>query len=68
MENRILLYAKKNIDAISEENSIKTDVSESGKLFIELISGRNFELSDSEIKYQAMEYLKNEMSYIENNF
>ena len=63
-----LYFAKYNIDEIAEENGIKTFISCSNDLYIELKSGRNFKLSEDEVKYQAIEYLKNQISNIENNF
>jgi len=63
-----LYFAKYNIDEIAEENGIKTFISGSNDLYIELKSGRNFKLSEDEVKYQAIEYLKNQISNIENNF
>ena len=63
MNQKTLEYAKLNIDIIAQENEIKPFVSQS-KLYIETKSGRNFELSEEEIKYQASEYLKNEIERV----
>ena len=50
MNKKTLEYAKANIDIIERENNIKTFISQN-KLYIETIFGRNFELSEEEIKY-----------------
>ena len=60
MHNKTLEYAKKNIDIIAEENGIRAFISQ-GKLYIQVKSGRNFKLSEDEIKYQATEYLNSEI-------
>lgn len=62
------LFAKCHIDEIADENGIKTFMSGDNNLYIELKSGKNFKLSEDEVKYQAIEYLKNQISNIENNF
>jgi uncharacterized protein (DUF2345 family) len=60
MRNKTLEYAKKNIDIIAEENGIRAFISQ-GELYIQVKSGRNFKLSEDEIKYQATEYLNSEI-------
>lgn len=63
-----ILFAKYNIEEIAEENGIKPCLSHnSTRLHIELASGRTFELSEKEIKYQAIQYLNNQIHKIENN-
>lgn len=66
MELSILHYAQRNLDILAQENGFTTDLLK-GKLYIEMPSGRAFELSEDEIKYQAIEYLKGQISSIENN-
>ena len=63
MDKTTLDYAKKNIDIIAYENNIQAFISDS-KLYIQLKSGRNFSLSEEEIKYQASEYLRSEIEKI----
>lgn len=63
MEKKTLNYAKQYIDIVAQENGFKSFI-DNGKLFIEFPSGRNFELSESEILYQANEYLENEKRMI----
>jgi hypothetical protein len=67
MQESTLLLAQKNLDTIAQENGFITFILD-GKLSLELSSGRSLELSDNEIKFQAIEYLRNEISNIEHNF
>ncbi len=67
-KSNLLYYAKKNIQNIVDEYSINVFKSSNDKLFLEMPSGRTFELSDKEIKYQAIEFLKNEIADLEINF
>ena len=64
MTTKTLNYAKAYIDAIAKENEIKTFISQ-GNLYIELRSGRSFKLSEDEVKYQATEFLQDEINQIE---
>lgn len=66
MQFSTLKYAQKNLDIISQENGFITSII-MGKLYIEFPSGRSLSLSEDEIKYQAIEYLKNEILDIQNN-
>jgi hypothetical protein len=59
METKTLNYAKQYIDFVAEENGFITFICH-GKLYIQFPSGRNFELSESEVLYQATEYLESE--------
>ena len=52
MNQKVLNYAKANIDVIAQENDITTHISQ-GNLYIEFRSGRNFNLSEYEVFYQA---------------
>jgi len=67
MENSTLLFAEKNLSWIGEEEGFKTLILDTS-LHIEFKSGKTLELSDTEIEYQAIEYLKRQISYIQNNF
>ena len=66
MELSTLRYAQKNLDLIAQENSFITAIMR-GKLYIEMPSGRTFELSEDEINYQAIEFLQGQISDIKNN-
>jgi|688.fasta_scaffold1689498_2 hypothetical protein len=66
MELSTLHYAQKNLDIVAQENGFTTDLLK-GKLYIEMPSGRSFELSEDEIKYQAIEYLQGQISDIKNS-
>jgi len=66
MELSTLHYAQKNLDIVAQENGFTTDLLK-GKLYIEMPSGRAFELSEDEIKYQAIEYLKGQIESIKND-
>lgn len=66
MNTKALMYAKLNIDNFAEENGFFKSFVSNGKLYIEFPSGRNFELSEREIIYQANEYLENEKRIINN--
>lgn len=61
-----LRYAQKNLDITAQENGFITAIA-LGKLYIEFPSGRTLNLSEEEIKYQAVEYLNNQISDIKNN-
>lgn len=67
MELSTLHYAQRNLDLIAQENGFITSIVR-GKLYIEMPTGCAFELSEDEIKYQAIDYLKSQISYIEHNF
>ena len=62
MEKKIK-YAKKNLDAIAEENGFKTFISDNN-LYIEFRNGRNVRISDEEVLYQATEYLNSEIELL----
>ena len=65
MEFSTLRYAQKNLDMVAQENGFITDIA-MGKLYIEFPSGRSLDLSENEIKYQAIEYLNSQISDIKN--
>jgi len=58
MDTKILNWAKSNID--ESENEIRVFISE-GNLHIETRTGRCFELSENEVRYQASEFLSSEL-------
>ena len=60
MENRILLYAKKHIEATAQEEGITVEVI-GNDLCIVTRSGKSYQLSEIEIKYQAKEHLLSEI-------
>lgn len=62
MNNKVLNYAKLNIN--ENECGINVIISQ-GNLYIVTKDGRNFKLSEDEVKYQATEYLKSEINSIE---
>jgi hypothetical protein len=67
MRLEILEYAKKQINTTGAEDGIKAIVLSDGKensLYIEVASGKAYKLSDSEISYQAQEYLESEIQSI----
>ena len=66
MELSTLRYAQKNLDITAQKDGFITSI-ELGKLYIEFPSGRTLDLSDNEVRYQAVEYLKGQILYIENN-
>lgn len=68
--NKILIYAKKHIENTAVENGIMSvNISDDKKsLYLEMRSGKTYELSQKEIEYQAEEYLKSELEDILNNY
>ena len=66
MEVSMLQCAQKNLSLIAQENGFIPSVVNS-KLYLEMPSGRAFELSRDEIKYQAIEYLQGQISDIKNS-
>ena len=66
MELSTLRYAQKNLDITAQEDGYITSIA-LGKLYIEFPSGRSLDLSDNEVRNQAVEYLKSQISDIENS-
>ena len=64
---RIVDYAQKQIQITAEENGIQNVTVLNGRLYIEFPSGRNYELSEEEIKNQATDYLRGQLEYIKNS-
>jgi ribosomal protein S4E len=61
MEKNTLVYALKNILDIQTS---ETFYIHDNKIYIEFSDGRSLKISDDEIYYQAVEYLNNQISYI----
>jgi hypothetical protein len=64
---RVVDYAQKQVQITAEENGIQRVEVVNERLYIEFPSGKCYELSEKEIKYQAEEYLKSELEMIKNN-
>lgn len=67
MRLEILEYAKKQINITGEEDGIKATILSDGtqnNLYIEVASGKSYKLSESEVSYQAQEYLESEIQNI----
>jgi len=67
MRLEILKYAQKQINITGAEDGIKAIILSDGKennLYIEVASGKNYKLSEDEVKYQAQEYLESEIQNI----
>ena len=63
MNIKILNYAKQYIDFVYKEDGIKSFI-DNGRLWIVFPSGRNLELSEREILYNATEYLESEKQMV----
>jgi len=67
MNRKTIKYAKAMIDVTAEENGITTLLSvDYERLYICFRSGKTLELSENEIKFQATEYLVDELNQIKN--
>lgn len=67
MRLEILQYAQKQINITGAEDGIKATILSDGaqnNLYIEVASGKTYKLSDSEVSYQAQEYLESEIQSI----
>jgi ABC-type Na+ transport system ATPase subunit NatA len=60
-------YARKQVQITAEENGIQAVIVADERLYIEFPSGKCYELSEKEIKYQAEEYLKSELELIKHS-
>lgn len=63
---RAVDYAQKRVQITAQENGIQRVDVVDGRLYIEFPSGKYYELSEKEVKYQAEEYLKSELEKIKN--
>jgi uncharacterized protein (DUF2345 family) len=66
MKRQTLVYAEKQISITAKENGIRVFISDD-KLYIEVANGKNYQLSNEEIEYQATEYLKGEIENVKHN-
>lgn len=66
-KSALIKLAKKGMDIISEENGFST-YSTDTTLGISFPSGKCFELSDSEIKFRAIDYLQSQLTDIKESF
>jgi hypothetical protein len=67
MRLEILQYAEKHINTTGVEDGIKATILSDGEqnsLYIEVASGKCYKLSESEVAYQAQQYLENEIQNI----
>ena len=67
MKLEILQYAQKQINITGAEDGIKATILSDGtqnNLYIEVASGKNYKLSESEVAYRAQEYLESEIQSI----
>lgn len=67
MRLEILKYAEKQINITGAEDGIKATILSDGtqnNLYIEVASGKTYKLSESEVSYQAQEYLESEIQSI----
>ena len=63
---KILVYAKKNIEITASENNIQQVLLTTDSICLEMVSGKNYELSQREIEYQAALYLESELEDLKN--
>jgi hypothetical protein len=67
IQSKILEYAKKHIEVTAEENHIQgVFISDNKTLFLEMVTGKSYELSQKELEYQAEEYLLSEFEDLKN--
>ena len=65
MNKKTIKYAKAMIDVTAQENGITTLLSvDYERLYICFRSGKTLELSENEVKFQAIEYLQHELNEI----
>jgi len=67
MERKMQEYALKQLKMIENDNDDVTfhkTLSNKSNIYAEFRCGRNIMLSEEEVKYQAIEYLKNEIELI----
>lgn len=64
---RLVDYAQMQVKITAQENGIQSVEVLDGRLFIEFPSGKSYELSEKEIRYQAEEYLIAELRTIREN-
>lgn len=65
MNKKTVDYAVKHMNVTAEENGIRVCNDPSSlKVFIETKSGKNYQIADAEILYQAKEFLVSELEEI----
>lgn len=65
-QSKILQYAKRHIEVTASENNIQAVILNENSISLEMVSGKNYELSQSEIEYQAQEFLTSELEDLSN--
>lgn len=65
-QSKILQYAKRHIEVTASENNIQQVLLSVNSISLEMVSGKNYELSQKEIEYQAMGFLQSELEDLEN--
>jgi|TARA_R110000782_G_scaffold178772_2_gene269623 hypothetical protein len=66
VQGKIIEYAKKQIEITASENGIQNVTMTENSIVIGMISGKNYELSQKEIEYQAQEFLESEIQDLKN--
>jgi len=68
MDKKTIKYALKNLkhlqNDINDGSFHKLETKDKLTIYIEFKCGRNLQLSDEEIKYQATSYLESELEFI----
>ena len=64
--SKILQYAKRHIEVTASENNIQQVILTKDSISLEMVSGKNYELSQREIEYQAREFLQSESEDLTN--
>jgi hypothetical protein len=59
----MIFYAMKQLEFIGAENNF-VPIYDGQSIYIQLFSGKTLSISESEIKYQASEYLKSELEML----
>ncbi len=60
MEAKVLKYAKIQLESVAKEDGF-TISQVGGRLYIETVSGRCYQLAEEEVVYQAKAYLNSEL-------
>lgn len=65
-QSKILQYAKRHIEVTASENNIQAVLLNENSISLEMVSGKNYELSQNEIEYQAEQFLRSELEDLSN--
>lgn len=65
-QSKILQYAKRHIETTANENNIQAVGLSNDTVYIEMVSGKNYELSQKEVEYQAEMFLMSELEDLRN--